>query len=198
MADLSSGAPSATGSVVRWETVREGHLPIGTHTALAELLRKAFPHARSFAGRRSWSAVRPESRVIGWVEDRTVACAGVLRRFVDVEGRDQLVAIVGLVAVHPHEQGAGLGRALMGVVATALADLDVPFGLLMCAPRHVPFFERTGWHRLSPRRVCLSLDDTVGPQPFVDELVQTAMVSPVRAALADWPDGDMNWHGAAV
>lgn len=188
-----------SGPDVRWETAREGLVSIETHAALAGLLRAAYPHLPTyFAGARSWSFVRPELRVIGWAAGRPVAGAGVLRRFIEVDDRDQLVAIVGLVAVHPSLQSCGLGRALMNMVAAALHDLPVPFGLLMCAPRTVPFYQRTGWHRLAPRRVLYSPDDTRDPRPFIDEIARTAMVCPIDAALTDWPAGTMNWHGASV
>jgi nodulation protein A len=186
--------------IVYWETLREGHLPIRSHAALANLFRTAYPHhARLFAEAKSWSYVRPELRVIGWEEeDRPVASAGILRRFIEVDGNDQLVAIVGLVAVYPAHQGTGLGLTLMNLVADALACLGVPFGLLMCEPRRVSFYQRAGWYQLSPRRVLYSHDDTSQPRAFIDEIVETAMVLPVTATLRDWPNGDMNWHGASV
>jgi nodulation protein A len=68
----------------------------------------------------------------------------------------------------------------------------------MCAERLVGFYRRAGWQLLSPRRVTYSPDDTTDPRAFVDEIATTAMVLPARAALADWPDGPMNWHGASV
>jgi nodulation protein A len=184
---------------MEWQTVREGNVPIETHTALAGLLRAAYPQfPEYFGGRRSWSYVRPELRVIGWAGGSAVATAGVLRRFIEVGGSDQLVAIVGLVAVHPDHQGTGTGLALMEHTAAALTSLDVPFGILMCADRLVGFYQRAGWHLLSPRPVTYSPDDTTEPRPFVDEIATAAMVLPVSAALADWPDGPMNWHGASV
>lgn len=185
--------------VVRWEIVREGHLPIEAHAELADLFRAAYPHFPGFfAGTRSWSYVRPELRVIGWAEESAIASAGVLRRFIEIGGNDQLVAIIGLVAVHPAHQRSGLGLALMGRVADSLADLDVPFGLLTCAPWHVSFYQRAGWYQLSPRRMHYSPDDTSEPRAFVDEVATTAMVLPVSATFMDWPDGEMNLHGASV
>jgi nodulation protein A len=184
---------------VEWESVREGDVSLETHAELAALLRAAYPHfPEHFAGRRSWSYVRPEVRVIGRAGRSAVATAGALRRFVEIGGQDQLVAIVGLVAVHPENQATGVGLALMRRVAATLSNLGVPFGLLMCAERHVGFYQRAGWHLLSPRPVRYSPDDTSQPQAFVDEIATTALVLPVRSALPDWPDGAMNWHGASV
>lgn len=185
--------------VGRWETAREGRVTLETHAELAALLRAAYPQFPDFfAGRRSWSYVRPELRVIGWAGTSAVATAGALRRFVEVGGGEQLVAIVGLVAVHPTHQGTGLGRTLMSRVTDALAGLHVPFGLLDTAPRLVPFYERAGWHRLTPRRLRCSPDDTIEPREFLDRIAEAAMVLPVGAPLASWPAGEMDWHGASV
>lgn len=105
-------------------------MPIDTHAELAALLRAAYPHFPDhFAGRRSWSYVRPEVRVVGRAGRGVIATAGALRRFIEVGGQDQLVAIVGLVAVHPEHQATGVGTTLMARVAGALADLsDWPQG----------------------------------------------------------------------
>jgi len=181
---------------MEWETVREGNLPIERHAGLAELLRAAYPHFPGFfAGSRSWSYVRPELRVVGR-STRDDAHAGVLRRFVEIEGRDHLVGIAGLVAVRPELQRSGTGLELMKTVAAALHSLGVAHGLLMCAPRHVPFYERAGWRRLSPRRVRYSPDDTADPRPVVDEVSTTTLVLPVAAE--EWPEGTIHWHGASV
>ncbi|MCF7551247.1 GNAT family N-acetyltransferase [Pseudonocardia sp. WMMC193] len=185
---------------MHWNVLREGSVPLDLHEELAGLLRAAYPHfPEFFQGRRSWSYVRPELRVIGWDDGRPVATAGVLRRFIDVEGTDQLAGVVGLVSVHPSCQRSGVGLALMREVRAALLGLDVPFGLLMCAPRHVAFYERAGWSLLSPRRVRYSPDDTTEPQPFVDEIARTTMVVRATAtADAEWPEGAMDWNGASV
>lgn len=170
---------------------------MGEHEELAALLRAAYPHFPDFfQGRRTWSYVRPELRVIGREDGRPVASAGILRRFLHVGGVDQLVGVVGLVSVDPRRRRSGLGLGLMKQVASALESLRVPFGILMCAPHHVAFYERAGWTLLSPRRVRYSPDDTTHPEPFVDELADTTLVLPVTAT--DWPPGEIHWHGASV
>lgn len=147
---------------------------------------------------RTWSYVRPEARVIGMDGSGAAATAGVLRRFMEIGEVDQLVGVVGLVAVRPDRQGTGLGAMLMRSVSGFLHGLDVPFGLLMCAERHVGFYRRCGWHQLSPRRAVYSPDDTQDARPFVDEIVTTAMVLPVGATMDRWSTGGMHWHGASV
>ncbi|GAA4705412.1 NodA family N-acyltransferase [Pseudonocardia yuanmonensis] len=167
------------------------------HAELAVLLRAAYAHLpQFFAGSRTWSYVRPEARVVGRDVEGPAAHAGVLRRFLQVGGADQLAAVVGLVAVRPGLQRQGVGLALLERVQEFLDDLAVPFGILMCAEHHVPFYERGGWCRLSPRRSVHSPDDTTEPHPFVDEISTTTLVLPVRRK--DWPDGEIHWNGATV
>ena len=134
----------------------------------------------------------------GWSDRTPLATAGILRRFISVAGTDQLVAIVGLVAVHPDEQGHGTGLALMAHVEQALRELAVPFGVLMCAPRHAPFYRHAGWHQLSPRRVRFLTDDTSEPQAVIDEIVEELFVLPVEASVADCAAGTVEWHCASV
>lgn len=169
------------------------------HAELGILLRAAYPHfPEHFAGLRTWSYVRPEARVIGNDAAGAAATAGVLRRFLEIGTRDQLVGVVGIVAVRPDLQSQGVGSELMSHVARLLAKLNVPYGLLMCGERHVGFYRRAGWHQLTSRRAVYSADDTGEAMPFVDEVVTTAMVLPVAAGVDDWPDGELRWHGASV
>ncbi|MCW0212524.1 MAG: GNAT family N-acetyltransferase [Pseudonocardia sp.] len=183
-----------------WTTIREGDVTTAQHAELATLLRGAFAHLPGlYQGLRTWSGLRPESRVVGRDADGTAAAAGVLRRFIQVGHTDQLVAVVGIVAVRPSLQGRGTGGDLMKRVNAHLADLQVPFGILTCADRHVAFYGRAGWHRLTPpRRAVFSRDDTGEAAPFADEIEPNTLVLPVAAALADWPEGDLFWHCAPI
>jgi nodulation protein A len=184
---------------VEWSAVREGTVSLDDHAALGVLLRAAYPHfPEHFAGMKTWSYIRPEARAIGWDNGSAVATAGVLRRFIQISSSDQLVAIVGLVAVHPDRQRSGVGQLLMHRVSALLDFLGVPFGLLMCAERHTEFYRRCGWHQLPPCRVVYSPDDTQDARAFVDQIAATVMVLPVRAELRQWPAGDMKWHCASV
>jgi hypothetical protein len=143
-----------------WETVREGNVWIRTHAELAALLRAAHPHFPDhIAGRRSWSYVRREVRVIGRVGRDAVATAGASRRFIEVGGQEQLVAIVGLVAAHPENQAR---RRRPGRSRSALRSADFAEG-------HPGFYRRAGCHQLPARPVRYSPDDTSEPKAFVDE-----------------------------
>lgn len=182
---------------MQWSACREGRITMGEHAELAVLLRAAYAHIPEFfGGVRTWSYVRPEARVTGWDGEGPAAHAGVLRRFLQIDGTDQLTAVVGLVAVRPGLQRQGVGLALLERVRAFLGELAVPFGILMCAEHHVAFYERGGWRRLSPRRSVYSPDDTTEPRPFVDEVTRTTLVLPVTGE--DWPDGEIHWNGATV
>jgi nodulation protein A len=188
---------------VRWTFPREGDISLGEHGYLARMLQRAYPdHPDTFDGVRSWSWLRSEARVVGHDAAGVAAQAGILRRFIQIANgdhrQDQLVAFVGMVAVRPDLQGLGVGVRLMANVATFLADLGVPFGLLMCNERRAGFYQACGWQRLSPRRVVYSSDDCGNPSPFIDEIEECVMVLPVSSSIDAWPEGDLLWHCAHV
>ncbi len=184
--------------MTEWRVRREGDLDAGDHERLAALLRAAFPqYAHAYPERRSWAGARPELRVIGYDGPEPVAHAGALRRFVQVGDVDLLVAVVGIVAVHPDRQGRGVGRALGERLAAALRALPVPFGLLGCGPDRVGFYRAIGWHLLPPTPVSYSpLDVDDASRVVTDD--EWWMVLPVARALADWPAGAVQWHGAMI
>lgn len=186
---------------VGWRVAREGELAATDHAALAALLRAAFPlYAHAYPGRRSWSGARPEARAIGYDRAGPAAHAGILRRFIQIGAGpqvEQLVGVVGMVAVRPDLHGTGLGRELGARTAALLAELAVPYGLLGCAPGLVGYYLAIGWHQLPPVRSIYCPLDVDGPYEVVSE-VEDTMLLPVRGALGDWPAGDLHWNGAPV
>lgn len=166
------------------------------------MLRAAFPaYVNSFPGRRSWSGARPELRVVAHDRAGVAAHAGVLRRFIQVVDGDraveQLVALVGLVAVRPDLQGSGIGKQLGSRVADSLHDLAVPFGLLGCRDEVTGYYRSVGWHPLPPTRSVYCPLDIHDPSRVV-ETSEGWMVLPVAEPLAQWPAGDLLWNGAPV
>lgn len=125
-----------------WEDDVDDHAPLG------DLLARAFPRTRAIGGRQSWSSARPELRLLGRADGQVVAHAAVLRRFLQVDGRAQLVGDVGLVAVDPARHGTGLGAALLVQVREALCGLGMPFGFLTCGEQVAGFYARGGWARV--------------------------------------------------
>jgi nodulation protein A len=166
------------------------------------MLRAAFPtYVDAFAGRRSWSGARPELRVLAHDRAGVAAHAGVLRRFLQVvDGErtvDQLVALVGLVAVRSDLQGTGVGKQLGSHIADALHELAVPFGLLGCREEVAGYYRSIGWHPLPPTRSVYCPFDIDDASRVVEDS-EGWMVLPVAEPLARWPAGDLLWNGAQV
>jgi nodulation protein A len=188
--------------MVSWTVWREGELDPDEHGRIASMLRAAFPaYVRSFPGRRSWSGARPELRVVAHDRAGVAAHAGVLRRFIQVTDGDraseQLVAVVGLVAVRPDLQGSGVGKQLGFRVTDSLRDLAVPFGLLGCRDEVAGYYRSVGWHALPPTRSVYCPLDIHDPSRVVEDS-EGWMVLPVAEALTRWPAGDLLWNGAPV
>jgi nodulation protein A len=188
--------------VVSWTSRREGELGPDEHSRIASMLRAAFPDAASaFSGRRSWSGARPELRVLAHDRAGVAAHAGVLRRFIQVVdgGRavEQVVAVVGLVAVRPDLQGSGIGKQLGSHLADSLHELAVPFGLLGCSEKVAGYYRAVGWHHLPPTRSVYCPLDIHDPSRVVEDS-EGWMVLPVTEPLARWPTGDLLWNGALV
>lgn len=181
---------------------REGELGPADHEQIAATLRAAFPTYRGgFAGRHSWAGARPELRIILRDEHGIAAHAGVLRRFIQIVTAErtveQLVAVVGLVAVRPDRQGTGLGGQLGAGITTTLRELAVPFGLLGCHREVQGYYRSVGWQPLPPTRSVYCPLDIEDPYRVV-ESNEGWMVLPVTEPFARWPRGELHWNGAQV
>jgi nodulation protein A len=188
--------------VESWEIRREGELGPEDHGRLAAMLRASFPtYVAAFPDRRSWSGARPEARVVAYDDSGVAAHAGILRRFIQVVGpqaaTEQVVGVVGLVAVRPDLQGTGVGRQLGVHITGALRELAVPFGLLGCRAEVIGFYKSVGWHELPPTRsVYCPLDVDDSSRTIEDG--ENWMVLPVLEDLGHWPAGDLLWNGSLV
>jgi nodulation protein A len=173
--------------ITSWELIAENDITRDTHQQLNTLLRAAFPYTTDqFRDGWSWAGARPERRVVGWADGRPVAHAGLLRRFLRVGGREQLVGEVGLVAVRPDLQGTGVGRLLATRTQEALAALDLPFGYLNCSDRVLGYYTSVGWTEV------VGADTRhYEPEDELTAVVTTArpLILPVAADLRDWPVG---------
>ncbi|WP_119870334.1 GNAT family N-acetyltransferase [Frondihabitans sp. 762G35] len=179
-------------------TVAEGDLSLDDHEGIAAMLARAFPsYSHWYQGARSWAGMQPERRVVARSGDVVVAHAGIRRMFVTVGETDLPVAAVGMVAVSPILQGTGLGGRLLGLVDEALRDLDVGFGVLETGEETKPFYSRHGW---------IPLDSVTGHyNDFTADGASTLvssdgawLIRPIRAALDEWPVGDIRWNGQMV
>lgn len=184
---------SAPAPDLSWSLTWEDDVTPDEHAALAVLFARCFPRSRTpFTGFRSWSSGRPELRLVGRDGTRVVAHLGILRRFLQVDGRTQLVGDVGLVAVDPAAQGRGVGRVLLARAAGVLRELEMPFGFLTCGEQVEGFYARGGWRRVDDLTRMVRADGTVQVYGGV------SMVLPVRAPLDEWPVGQVDRNGLEV
>ena len=173
-----------------WTSVWEDD--VVDHAELAVVLARAFPHAGRIGGEQSWSSARPELRLVGRTDGQVVAHAAVLRRFLQIDGRAQLVGDVGLVAVDPARQGSGLGAALLSRVREALCGLGMPFGFLTCGERVAGFYARGGWARVPGPTRMIRADGRV--QVYGGVSMVLALATPLDA----WPSGRIDRNGWEV
>ena len=178
-------------AAVEWTSVWEDD--VVDHEGIAALLARAFPRSRTpFGGARSWSSARPELRLVGRVAGRAVAHAALLRRFLQVDGRAQLVGDVGLVAVDPDRHGTGLGAELLARASKVLAELAMPFGFLTCGEQVAGYYARGGWVRVPGPTRMVRADGRVQVYGGV------SMVLAVRAPIDEWPAGQVDRNGLEV
>ena len=176
---------------VEWTSVWEDD--VVDHECLAVLLARAFPRSQTpFEAGRSWSSARPELRLVGFADGQAVAHAGVLRRFLQVDGRAQLIGDVGLVAVDPRRHGTGLGAELLARTSATLAALELPFGFLTCGEQVAGFYARGGWVRAPGPTRMVRADGRVQVYGGV------SMVLAVSASIDEWPSGQVDRNGLEV
>ena len=176
---MSAPAPDVT-----WALTWEDDVTPYEHAALAGLFSRCYPNSRTpFTGSRSWSSGRPELRIMGRRGGVLVAHLGILRRFLQVDGRGLLVGDVGLVATDPELQGRGTGAELMRRTAAALRGLELPFGFLTCGEHVAGFYARSGWVRVDNPTRMVRADGRVQVYGGV------SMVLRVCAPMTDWPVG---------
>lgn len=175
---------SARAPDVSWSLTWEDDVTPDGHAELALLFGRCYPRSRTpFAGGRSWSSGRPELRIVGRDGALVVAHVGILRRFLQVERRPQLVGDVGLVASDPAAQGRGIGAELMRRTAQALRELEMPFGFLTCGEHVAGFYTRAGWVGVDNPTRMVRADGRVQIYGGV------SMALPVCAPIGDWPAG---------
>jgi GNAT superfamily N-acetyltransferase len=114
--------------------------------------------------------------VIGWGAEGVALCyVGVLLREARWDGRAVKVGGIGGVKTHPASRGRGFAAtALRRALDFFRSRGDVDFGLLVCEPALVPFYERLGWRRFPGDLLVTQRQATV---PFTFNLPLT---TPVR------------------
>jgi GNAT superfamily N-acetyltransferase len=125
---------------------------------------------------------------LGFIDGQLVSQLFLLKREIRVGRQQTLVAGVGGVATHPNVQRRGLGLQLMNAATPFMRDImDVPFGLLVCAPETQPFYVKAGWVFVAP--------ELVYTQGGHDRTLP-ASVMIIKLKDQDWPAGRIHLCGA--
>lgn len=91
-----------------------------------------------------WST--PDWMALGYLNKELVTQLCLPKREISVGGEKVWVAGVGGMATHPNHQRKGYGSTLLEATGTFMRDeMQVPFGLLICADETRPFYEHAGW-----------------------------------------------------
>jgi aminoglycoside 2'-N-acetyltransferase I len=162
---------------MRWELHGVADLTAGEQAALRTLALAVYPPEVSAAwpGRTiEWAP--HQWCIVGWDAEGAAVCyVGVILR--DARWNDRAVRVGGIggVKTHPASRGRGLATtAIQRALGFFPVQGSVDFGLLVCEPSLVPFYERLGWHRFPGELLVAQRQATV---PFTFNL---AMTTPVR------------------
>ncbi len=165
------------GSDMRWELHRVADLTADEQAALRTLSLVVHPPeiAAAWPGRAfEWAPA--EWSVVGWDAEGAILChVGAVLREAHWNDRAVKVGGIGGVKTHPASRGRGFATtAIQRALAFFRDQGDVDFGLLVCEPGLVPFYERLGWRRFPGDLVVTQRQTTV---PFTFNL---PMTTPVR------------------
>jgi GNAT superfamily N-acetyltransferase len=133
---------------MKWELRRVADLTAGEQAALRALSLAVYPPevAAGWPGRAiEWAP--HQWCVIGWGAEGSALCyVGVLLREARLCDRAVRVGGIGGVKTHPAFRGRGFATtAIRRALDFFQEQSDVDFGLLVCEPGLVPFYERLGW-----------------------------------------------------
>jgi hypothetical protein len=143
-------SPGGERGHMKWETRSIADLTADEQSALRTLSLAVYPPevASAWPGRAiEWAP--HQWGVIGWDADGSALCyVGAILR--DARWNDRAVRVGGIggVKTHPASRGGGFATtAIEWTLDFFRGQGDVDFGLLVCDPDLVPFYERLGWRR---------------------------------------------------
>ncbi len=162
---------------MRWEVRKVADLAAAEQSALRTLSLAVYPPATASAwpGRAiEWAA--PQWSVVGWEADGVALChVGVVLREARWNQRAVKVGGIGGVRTHPASRRRGFaGTAIQRALDFLHEQGDVDFGLLVCEPALISFYERLGWRRFLGDLLVTQRQATV---PFTFNL---PMTTPLR------------------
>jgi aminoglycoside 2'-N-acetyltransferase I len=162
---------------MRWELCRVADLTAEEQSALRTLSLAVYPPevAAAWPGRAiEWAS--HQWGVIGWDAEGAALCyVGVILREARWDERAVRVGGIGGVKTHPASRGRGFATtAIQRALDFFRGQVDVDFGLLVCEPGLVPFYERLGWRRF-PGELLVTQRQTTMPFTF-----NLPMTTPLR------------------
>jgi GNAT superfamily N-acetyltransferase len=129
-----------------------------------------------------WAA--PDWMALGFLQGQIVTQLCIPKREITVGSEKVWVAGVGGMGTHPKYQHQGLGSVLLAATESFMREtVKVPFGLLICAEKVRPFYERSRWQlaadflyftqdqqrrRMNPSVMVLQLTDRSWPAGDID------------------------------
>ena len=133
---------------MRWELCPVAELTAGEQESLCTLSLAVYPPEISAAwpGRAvEWA--QHQWSVVGWDPEGAALCyVGVVFRAAQWNDRPVRVGGIGGVKTDPASRGRGFATtAIQRALAFFHEQGDVDFGLLVCEPGLVPFYERLAW-----------------------------------------------------
>ena len=162
---------------MRWELHRVADLTeieqAGVRTLTVAVYR---PEVSSAWPGRAFEWTAHQWAVVGWDAEGSALCyVGVVLR--DARWGDRAVRVGGIggVKTHPAYRGRGFATTAIRMALDFFRERgDVDFGLLVCEPNLVPFYERLGWRTFLGDLLVAQRQTTV---PFTFNL---PMTTPVR------------------
>ena len=126
----------------------------------------------------------PDWMALGFLGEELVTQLCLPKREISVGSEKVWVAGIGGMATHPNHQHKGFGSKLLSATETFMRnEMQVPFGLLICADETRPFYELARWqfaadllfyHQEDERKILhtsvmiLQLKDQVWPAGEID------------------------------
>ncbi len=137
-------------SDLTWELRRVADLTADEQAALRTLSLAVYPPEVSLAWPgRSIEWTPAQWSVVGWDAGGEALCyVGIVLREARWNDRAVKIGGIGGVKTHPASRRRGFaGTAVLRALDFFREQGDVDFGLLVCEPALVPFYERLGWRR---------------------------------------------------
>ena len=130
---------------------------------------------------------RPQWYVVGILQTRLIACVGVLKRVIEVDGEPLRVGGITGVVTEPEYRGRGIASTLVArAVHFMREELKLPLALLTCKPRLGPFYEKLGWQTVEEPTIFAQAD---GPRTV------RGLTMVVESGSARWPEGLIDLQG---